>query len=52
MKNILDPLNKYKYLKENENKFQKNPENSWKSWTAPKRIFETFALRKHQDASA
>jgi hypothetical protein len=28
MKKILEPSNKSKWLKENENKFQKNPENS------------------------
>jgi hypothetical protein len=30
MKNILEPSNKYNKLRENENKFQKNPENSRK----------------------
>jgi hypothetical protein len=29
-------------LKENENQFQKNPENSWESLDAPKLIFEIF----------
>jgi hypothetical protein len=28
MKIILEPSNKYNKLRENENKFQKNPENS------------------------
>jgi hypothetical protein len=31
MKKILEPSNKYKKLKKNENKFQKNPENSQES---------------------
>jgi hypothetical protein len=53
MKKILEHYKKYKMLRENENKFQKNPEKfSGELGQLLNALLKPFTLNKHQDASA
>jgi hypothetical protein len=52
IKKILEPSNKYKYLKENENKSGKIRKILGRVWASPKRILKSFCTHEPLDASA